>query len=104
MKPKVALLRGLARESGHWDPDFISDMQKHFELILLDYPGCGPFIHEDFPSTHEELLESLNKQLETKEKVFLVAVSLGGMVALKWVEKYPEKFSGLVLVRSEEHV
>lgn len=100
MKPKVALLRGLARESGHWDPEFISLMQSQYDLIWLDYPGCGPFLNDSFPKTPDELLLQLNKQIHTTEKIFLVAVSLGGMVALKWAEKFPEKFSGIVLVNS----
>ena len=100
MKTKVALLRGLGRESSHWDPEFIQLMQEQYDLILLDYPGCGPFNKEIFPASTEKLLTHLNQQLKNSEPVFLVAVSLGGMVALKWAEQNPEKFLGLVLINS----
>lgn len=99
MRTKIALLRGLGRESGHWDPDFLEMIKAQYDVQLLDYPGCGPYNKETFPDSADELLAHLNRQLTT-ESVFLVAVSLGGMVALKWAEKNPEKFQGLVLINS----
>lgn len=98
MKAKVALLRGLGRESGHWDAEFLELMKSNFDVALLDYPGCGPFYKESFPSSSADLLAYLNKQIEAP--VFLVAVSLGGMVALQWAEKFPENFLGMVLINS----
>jgi len=100
MKPKVALLRGLGRESGHWDPEFLTLMNSHYDLILLDYPGSGAFLQDTFPNSIEQVLMHLNKQIRTKEPIFLVAVSLGGMVALEWAKNFPEKFSGMVLINS----
>ncbi len=100
MKTRVALLRGLGRESAHWDPQFIQLMQAQYELILLDYPGSGRFNKMEFPTSTDALLMHLNEQIKGLEPVFLVAVSLGGMVALKWAEQNPEKFLGLVLMNS----
>lgn len=100
MKPKVALLRGLGRESGHWDPEFLSLLSSQYDVTLLDYPGCGAFLNDTFPNSIEQVLEHLNKQIEEKQPLFLVAISLGGMVALDWAKNFPEKFSGMVLINS----
>ena len=63
------LLRGLARESGHWG-DFFSKLQRecpHATINTLDLPGTGRFNNLPSPNTIEEIVKFNNEELEFSE-------------------------------------
>ena len=88
------LLRGLGRETGHWH-DFPEVLQKTFpgdEVLMLDLPGAGEFCDKNPPLSISGFVNFLREQLEEnppKYPIYLLAVSLGGMVALEWMRQYP---------------
>lgn len=98
-------LRGLGRNQYHW-----GDHEKFYKAFgqdchFLDLPGCGENIEMDSPNTVEGISDFLHqkwKQLGVPEsrKKILVGLSLGGMVSLDWVKRYPEEWDGLVLINS----
>jgi len=102
----IFLLRGLTRESGHWGMAFTENLMKEFpnaKLSFLDLPGSGIYNNEkaaltvngimEFMRTRE--IENINKM---KGKNVIMATSLGGMVAVEWIDKYPQDFQGLVMI------
>ncbi|MFA7613335.1 MAG: alpha/beta hydrolase [Candidatus Caldatribacteriota bacterium] len=101
------LLRGLTRESRHWG-DFPSLLRKAYpqsEIILLDLPGAGLLHKEKCPLSVDEITKSLRKSLTQqdllgKNSMTFIGVSLGGMVAMKWAELYPEDLSEIILINS----
>lgn len=108
---KWVLLRGLVREQRHW-----LDFPSHFaanvkspggaptEVILLDLPGFGTENDAVVPATVDGFVDDvrarLRKVVPGDEKVGLFAVSLGGMVALTWLARYPQDVVGGVIVNS----
>ncbi len=100
------LLRGLCREAAHWG-DFPSLLQAAFPastVSTIDLPGTGQFYQENSPDsileiTHEVRRRALDAGLIAKP-VTLLALSLGGMVAWEWMQRYPQDIAGGVLVNT----
>lgn len=98
------LLRGLARESGHWG-DFLPLLQATFpdaRITTLDLPGTGCCYQDASPRTIQDIMEHVRNQAYSQglleQPVTLLAVSLGGMVAWEWLHHYPEDSCGAVLL------
>lgn len=83
------LLRGLARHSGHW-VDFPGELEKarHAEVHLIDLPGFGKSWQEVCPSNMDQVIENLNRKVGflKGESFNVLGISLGGMVAMRWIE------------------
>ena len=101
--PPWVLLRGLAREAGHWG-DFIATLQAALpgqRLILLDLPGNGARHAETSPATVAGLLAACRAELQrqgVRGPVRLLAMSLGAMVASAWAQAHPAEVAGAVLI------
>lgn len=103
------LLRGLARECGHWGefPDVfrreIAAQQPDVELVLLDLPGNGPFYRQTSPSRVPDIVDACRAELARRGHTgpyHLLAMSLGAMVACDWAQRFPEEISGSVLINT----
>jgi pimeloyl-[acyl-carrier protein] methyl ester esterase len=114
----VILIRGLAREARHWG-SFTGDLEKAMasafgsaRVDAIDLPGTGVFSEMKSPLTIAEIAEFVRgKFLEirhkqrmngepTAKRSFIVAVSLGGMVASYWIDRWPEDFTGAVFINT----
>ena len=99
------LLRGLAREARHWG-DFAARFALQCgdeEVIALDLPGNGAFYLQTSPAQVPEVVEFLRLQLRVKAlrpPYNLLAMSLGGMVAADWAQRYPREVTRLVLINT----
>lgn len=96
------LLRGLARESGHW-LDFPSVMAPQLGACFpLDLPGTGQLHKLQSPARMREITEFVRAQKAflPQGEYFAVGVSLGGMVLSDWVSRYPSELKGIVLINS----
>jgi alpha-beta hydrolase superfamily lysophospholipase len=108
---KWLILRGLVREQRHWG-DFPEHLRKSMldfdpgvEVHMLDFPGFGTESNRTSPFTIDEIVDDVRGRWlripkETNEPCYLLAVSLGGMVAMNWSSRYPSDFSGVVLINS----
>ena len=99
-------LRGLAREAAHWG-EFLSDFRQALpdaEIHCLDYPGVGQRYQEAAPKTVAGMADAVRAEFlkipTAHRPQYLLANSLGGMVATNWVTRWPEDFNGLVLVNT----
>jgi pimeloyl-ACP methyl ester carboxylesterase len=101
--PPWVLLRGLAREAGHWG-DFLPALQAALpgqRLILLDLPGNGARHAEHSPTTLAGLVTACRAELQrqgVRGPVRLLAMSLGAMVATAWADAHPAEVAGAVLI------
>lgn len=105
------LLRGLIRESRHW-LDFPAFFEAHVrgpddtptQVVLVDLPGFGTQNDAVVPPTVEGFVDDMRVRLHqivpAGEPCGIVAVSLGGMVALTWLAKHPEDFAAGVVINS----
>jgi pimeloyl-[acyl-carrier protein] methyl ester esterase len=112
------LLRGLAREARHWDgfPDTLAkafaEKNEVARIDAIDLPGTGRFSEMKSPITIGELTEfAREKYIEIRrrqrergetpsERTRILAVSLGGMIAADWLERWPDDFKEAVLINT----
>ena len=98
----IVLLHGLAGEGDSWAP-VAPELAHKFEVWIPDLPGAGksPLPAEgtlSIESMADDLYESL--QAQGLESVTLIGHSMGGYIALAFLQKYPEMLNGIALVHS----
>ncbi len=101
-KPCYLLIRGLLREQRHWG-DFVPTLQQQFSdcrIITLDFPGNGELNHLTSPQQIADYTEALRQQMESKQNIRLIAISLGGMIALDWMTRYKDEIESTVLINT----
>lgn len=115
---QIFLIRGLARESRHWG-QFITDLKNAYaacgrkiRIEAIDLPGCGRHSEMRSCSTvgatadfaREKMKGILAKEaqegIEPASHRRLVSISLGGMVGISWISRYPNDFHSAVLINS----
>ncbi|MDO6561771.1 alpha/beta hydrolase [Amphritea sp. 1_MG-2023] len=101
-KQQWLLLRGLCRESRHWGA-FPEQMQKHLpntQVSCIDLPGNGKRYRHPCPTSINELINDLHRRHRPEQPVYLLGLSLGGMIAYHWMQEYPDDLRGVVLLNS----
>ncbi len=104
MSHQWILLRGLARESQHSEA-FVQQLHKaspESEVIALDLPGAGAYHRLSSPMSISGIAEFVHSHFpkQRAQKRTLVAISLGGMVAMEIARLYPESIDEIVLINS----
>ena len=103
----ILLLRGLLRESRHWHhvPQLLSQ-QLQRPVCTLDLPGCGSLFRQKSAASVPALRQQLQQQWAERypehqgEAVHLLAISMGGMLALDWAITSPQQVKSVVLINS----
>lgn len=100
------LIRGLGREKGHWG-SFEEQFASRFagdEVLAIDLPGVGEFRNEMSPRSIGGIFQFVRAKAVERAKAqatfSLVALSLGGMVALEWLRQKPDDLCGAVLINT----
>jgi pimeloyl-ACP methyl ester carboxylesterase len=105
------LLRGLTREARHWGalPQQIAGRLTQTpgleaeQVLALDLPGNGAFCGLASPRSVRAMVDFARQQLRERglaPPYSLLAMSLGGMVATDWAQRYPQEIARLVLVNT----
>ncbi|MFC0167278.1 alpha/beta fold hydrolase [Pseudoduganella danionis] len=99
------LLRGLVREQRHWGsfPALLAAALPDARLYTPDLPGNGSRYRETSPASVRQMVEACRLQLQqagVAPPYSLLALSLGGMVALTWADLYPQELRRCVLVNT----
>ena len=120
--PVWILVRGLCREPQHWGefPEMLARLLRqrcasHLlaprPVLTLDLPGNGCLHEQESPATVPAMAEHLRAQVRQalaaqglplggQHPVCVLALSMGGMVALEWARRHPHEVGSLVLVNS----
>lgn len=96
------LIRGLLREARHWG-EFTGNLQQQFPDALIstpDVPGNGMQYHEISPKTISGMTEALRRQINLNQPIRLIALSMGGMIAIDWMTRYPHEVAAAVLINT----
>ena len=96
------LIRGLWREARHWG-EFTADLQQQFPGATIstpDIPGNGIRHKETSPSTIAGMTDALRQQVDLNRPVRLIALSMGGMIAIDWMTRYPKEIEAAVLINT----
>lgn len=103
---RIILLRGLARESAHW-LDFPKQLENALgddgKVELIDFPGCGKYYRQDALVSVEAMTDHARKEsslMASTEPIYVVGISMGGMIALDWAQRFPTELRGIVLINS----
>jgi pimeloyl-ACP methyl ester carboxylesterase len=99
------LLRGLTREARHWGdfPQRLSQALDGEKVIALDLPGNGEFNEMRSPTRIDGMTEHCRVELVRRgfaPPYRLLAISMGGMVAVDWAARYPEEVEAAVLINT----
>lgn len=97
------LLRGLGRDKRHWWK-FPAQMQAEFpdsKILTINLPGIES--NHNVPTTIQGMTDEV-RQKWLAEKAQgdwnIMAISLGGMIAIDWCDRYPEDFKHLVTINT----
>jgi pimeloyl-ACP methyl ester carboxylesterase len=108
--PTWLLVRGLSRSAAHW-----GDLPQRLQAALreqvhpgatvccIDLPGNGRRWRERSPVSVPALADDLRREWQMRVSsgpLHLVALSMGGMVALDWALRHPGELASLCLVNS----
>ncbi|MDF1780407.1 MAG: alpha/beta hydrolase [Alcanivoracaceae bacterium] len=99
------LLRGLIRESRHWE-GFPDAFRQHFpgdQVVTIDLPGNGAKFQERSPLHIDDMVACLRDELSKQglqPPFHVVALSLGAMTAISWLNDYPNEVSAAVLINT----
>lgn len=97
------LLRGLVREQRHWGnfPDVLQTYFPDDKIILFDFPGNGKRNKEKSATTITGMTNEVRAYVSnrsTGQPVYIIALSMGAMVAVEWMNQHPEECAGAVLI------
>ncbi len=97
----VVLLHGYLESMLVWD-EFVPLLYKRARVVTLDLPGHGISEVKGEIHTMEYLAGTVKGALDALgvERCTLVGHSMGGYVALAFLEQWPERLEGLVLLSS----
>ena len=98
-------LRGLVRQHKHWEqfPELFAEGFPQARIHLLDLPGNGALCDRPSPLTIREMMEAARRLLKARGvggPVNLLAISLGGMVALEWMHRHRQEVTSAVIINS----
>lgn len=99
------LLRGLGRDARHWG-DFPTQLREalgEVEVLTPDLPGNGLRNGEPSPASVTAMVDDCRRRFAPRpgeEALNLLALSLGGMVALDWLNRYPGEIGRCVLINT----
>lgn len=103
------LLRGLTREGRHWG-SFPEQLRVEVDadgnansIVLIDLPGNGRENALSAPLDVADMVKFVRSRAADAGLLppyRLVAMSLGGMVATGWAQRYPEEIERLVLINT----
>ena len=96
--PAIVLIHGFPFSHEMWNPQ-IEFLKNHFRVIACDVRGHGKSELGDGQYTLELFVDDLIALLDhlRLEKVVLCGLSMGGYIALRAIERNPERFRALIL-------
>ena len=103
--PTWIFLRGLTRESAHWGV-FATEFENALpgaRVVPLDLPGNGRLHRTPSPTTVRGMVECCRAELAAqgvRPPFWVLAMSLGAMVATDWAQLAPDEVAGCVLINT----
>ena len=99
------LLRGLMREQRHWGrfPNQLAGTVVGAEVVTPDLPGNGERHALQSPTSVADMVAFCRQDLLARglrPPYSLLALSLGGMVAVDWASRHPDELTRCVLINT----
>ncbi|WP_421850926.1 alpha/beta fold hydrolase [Marinomonas sp.] len=99
------LLRGLGRDQRHWGgfPTNLQQALPTHRVLTPDLPGNGSLVHLTSPTSIAQATDYYRLWLREQTvtgPIHLVGLSMGGMVAIDWLCRYPNDISFAYVINS----
>jgi pimeloyl-ACP methyl ester carboxylesterase len=96
------LLRGWTREARHWGrfPGELAAALPGAKILAADLPGNGSLSEQRSPSSVPAIVEALRGSVPVERPLYVLGLSLGGMVAMEWACRHPAEVAGCVLINT----
>lgn len=102
------LFRGLVREIRHWGefPKMLEQAEGVESVHCLEMPGVGKKCKIAAPLSIQAYTDQMREEFTQIKRNYpeskwgVIAVSMGGMIAMDWCDRFPEDFSKVVLINS----
>lgn len=101
----LVLLQGWATTLGGWTFQ-LPFFKRKMMVIALDNRGIGESSRPNYPYTMDMFVDETKALLDSlgvNQKINLCGISMGGMIALNFVIKYPEKVNTLILLSTSSY-
>ncbi|MFX0001245.1 MAG: alpha/beta fold hydrolase [Candidatus Hodarchaeota archaeon] len=97
----IILVHGWGGSKDGWFVQ-VGALSKYFKVIIFDNRGAGKSSRPNYPYTMDMYAEDINGLLEflNIERTHLLGESLGGMIALNFILKYPKRVNKFILINS----
>jgi len=97
-KPVLVMVHGLLSSLETFEP-LVPELQKHFDVLLVDQRGHGKSPPEGLDYTADQMARDLKVLLDTLQlkKVTLLGHSMGGRTVLRFAELFPETVDKLIV-------
>ena len=99
---KFVLIRGLLRDARHWGKftDLLQERFPNADIIAPDIPGNGCLHHLTSSTSIDDMTDAIRDQIALRQQLILVAISMGAMIAINWMARYPEEVRSAVLINT----
>lgn len=80
----------------------VNALSKYFKVIIFDNRGAGKSSRPNYPYTMDMYADDIDSLLDflNIERTHLLGESLGGMIALNFILKYPNRVNKFILINS----
>lgn len=98
--PSMLLIMGMSGTFDHWDPRFIEDLRRDFDVIVYDHRGVGSSTRlQQGRLTIAQLAEDAANLLGALEvdSAHVLGISMGGMVAQELALTHSKRIETLIL-------
>ncbi len=96
------LIRGLLREKRHWG-DFFPLLQQRYpdaKISTPEVPGNGELWQQTSPANITGMTDALRAQIDSDQPVVLLTISMGGMIAIDWMARFPLEVKSAILINT----
>jgi pimeloyl-ACP methyl ester carboxylesterase len=95
----MLLIQGMSATHLTWGRPFLSELEQSFECIVFDNRGMGRSGRAELPFTIADLAADTAALLDTLdlERVHVVGISMGGMIAQELALAHPERIRTLTI-------
>ncbi len=97
----LILVHGWGASKDGWFTQ-VGALSKYFKVIIFDNRGAGKSSKPNYPYTMDMYADDINGLLEylNIEKTHLLGESLGGMIALNFILKYPRRVNKFIIINT----
>lgn len=95
----LALVMGYSGSGRGWGEPFLRLLEARFRLLVIDNRGTGESDKPERPFTVADMADDVAAVLDHAaiERVHLLGISMGGMIAQEFALRHPRRLRGLVL-------